>query len=478
MIPSTMIVGGEYVSILNEERYNIFSPADGQPVGSVPLGHDGDARRAMSAAASSLPRWREVPARRRAEVIERGIELVEEHASKLAVVLTREQGKPLAEATAELAAFITRMRSFARLARSTPDGYISLFASKRASCRPPFADGVTVALVSWNFPVGLLAKRIGPSLLAGGTVVVKPAFSTPLTTLGIVGLMNDAGLPPGVLNCVTGRGNQIGAALVAHPAASRVHLTGDDATGRMVAEAAAQYDPELLLELAGSDPMIVCRDADLAKAVDGAVIGRYLNAGQVCTAVKRLYVDDAVYEEFVSELCRRVRLVKPGNGLTPATAPHRRLGPLHTAEQRDRIELQLQDAVTRGAQVLVGGRRPTDSELAHGYYFEPTVVVDVDPASRLVCEEVFGPVLPVFRTRDVADAIRQANASQWDLSASIWTEDYEMARRVSPEIRCRQLWINRVHFGSEHLFREGDVLASTRVAAGRNGALGDATGPV
>jgi succinate-semialdehyde dehydrogenase/glutarate-semialdehyde dehydrogenase len=262
--------------------------------------------------------------------------------------------------------------------------------------------------------------------------------------------MNEAGLPPGVLNCVTGRGDRIGAALAGDGLVASVHLTGSDGTGRHMQRAAGSTGPALLLELAGSDAMIVCADADLPKALQGALVGRYRNAGQACIAVKRLYVATEIYDEFIGALSRLVLLRQPGDGLAAAERPFVRLGPVHTAAQRDLIEEQLESATREGAEVLVGGRRPPDAALAAGHFFEPTLVANVSGSSRLVAEEVFGPVLPVFRTLTLDDAMAKSNESPWDLNTSIWTSDRALARRVAGRIRCRQLWINRLPFGTEH----------------------------
>lgn len=446
-----MVVGGHPVEAITGERYAIANPANGRTVGTAPLGGPADAARAIAAAEAALPAWRQLSVHARADAIERGLDAVSACAPDLAVLLTREQGKPLHEAAAELAVFLARMRSFVRLARPRPDGGLPALPRARASGGGTTVtrSGVTVGLVAWNFPAGLLPKKIGPALLAGGTVVVKPSLSTPLATTRIVELMNQAGLPPGVLNCVTGRGDVLGAALVAAPGVSRVHLTGSDQTGTLVKQASLAGGPELLLQLGGSDPMIVCPDADLPKAIEAACTGRYWNAGQVCTAVKRLYVASEVYDAFVRELSALVRLRQPGDGLVGADAPCVRMGPLHTAAQRDQVEEQLDDAVRNGAEVLAGGCRPGDPSLRAGSFLEATLVANVPATSRLVTEEVFGPVLPVFRTRSLQDAIEQANRSPWDLSASIWTSNLELAHREGRRIRCRRLWINRLGFGPE-----------------------------
>lgn len=447
-----MISGGQAADAVSGTRYSILNPANGSLVGTAPLGCAEDAEHAIRAASAALDGWHRLSTEARAEVIAPSLDAVEHAEPELAPLLTREQGKPVAEASAEIAGFVSRMRTFMRLACAARSGRVLASPSMRSGAYGRMGEphaSVAAALTAWNFPIGLLAKKLGPVLMAGGTVIVKPAYTTPLATLRLVELMNAAGLPQGVLSCVTGHGDEIGAALVTHAEVGRVHLTGSNVTGQRIAEAAGPVSRELLLELGGSDPMIVCQDADLEKALKAAVVGRYRNAGQICTAVKRLYVDTNIYDEFVRELIALVSLRQPGDGLVPAEPPHVRMGPLHTATQRDCIEEQLEDAVRKGAHVLLGGSKPADPAMQHGHFFKPTLVADVCPGSKLVTEEVFGPVLPIFRTRDLDDAITQVNLSPWDLSASIWIRDHELARNAGPRIRCRRFWVNRLPFGLE-----------------------------
>lgn len=367
-----MFVGGREIAACSGARYSVLDPATGDIVGTAPLAGSEDAAQAVNDSRRALDKWRLQPVAARVDAVERAVDKVQGAIMELGPLLTREQGKSLAEAEDEVAGFVARMRSFARLARSTEDGQIPVLPSMRAATYGSMTlakPGVVVALVAWNFPVGLMAKKLGPTLLAGGTIIVKPALTTPLTTLRVIELMNSTGLPPGVLNCVTGAGESVGEALVSHPSVSRVHLSGGDATGDRVKQSSHGSGADLLLDLGGSDAMIVCADADLERAVEGSVVGRFRNAGQVCIAVKRLFVADQIYSEYLLELCRRVSLIETGHGLRPVEAPRVRMGPLHTAEQRERIEAQLGDAVLHGADVLVGGHRPVLAATTNGYFF-------------------------------------------------------------------------------------------------------------
>lgn len=443
-----MTIDGRAVEAVSGERTPVLDPATRQVVGRAPLAGAEDARRALRRATAALPAWGGKTVIRRAEVLERCAAMVLARRAELAELLTLEQGKPLAESEAEIETFATTLESFARLGRRARDGRLPLPPSRRPQRYGSLARagrGVTLALVAWNFPVALMAKKIAPVLVAGGTVVVKPAFTTPLTSARIVALLAEEALPPGVLSCVTGRGETIAGALVGDPALGRVHLTGGDETGGKVAESFAGTDSELLLELAGSDPMIVCADADLDSAVKAAEEGRLRNAGQVCTAVKRLYLASTIHDEFLVELVRRFERREPGRGLSPARPPKVRLGPLHREKDRARIEAQLADGIRRGAWVSTGGSRPAG--LALGYFFAPTVVVDPPVGCRLESEEVFGPVLPVFRVRDLDDAVAQVRRNRRLLGATIWTAEPERCRDLARRLGCRQLWINRLPFG-------------------------------
>jgi len=311
--------------------------------------------------------------------------------------------------------------------------------------------GVAVGIIPWNFPLTLMGTKIGPALIAGCPIIIKPAQTTPLSTLKIIGLLNEAGLPPGVLQCLTGFGRDLGEPLITHPDVRRVALTGSSETGKRVMALAGPHFKRVTLELGGSDPMIVCPDADLKKAVDGALVGRYWNAGQACLAVKRLYVFDAVYDEFVKLLADKVARYRVGDPTTRPDKPMVRMGPLHTAFQREEIECQLADAVAKGAKVLLGGKRPDAPELAKGSYFEPALVTDAPEDCKLATEEVFGPVLPVWRVTTLDEAIKKANNTLFGLGSSIWTNNMVWANKAVREIHAGVTWINQIHYGYDEL---------------------------
>jgi succinate-semialdehyde dehydrogenase/glutarate-semialdehyde dehydrogenase len=298
--------------------------------------------------------------------------------------------------------------------------------------------GVCGSIVPWNFPVSLLGNKIGPALVTGNTIVVKPAATTPLTDIQVVLLLIEAGLPPGVLNIVPGPAAIVGETLLKDPRVRKIGFTGATSTGKHVMEVAAQNVKRVTLELGGSDPMIVCDDADLDEAASAASVGRFFNCGQACLAIKRLYLFDKIYDQFLAKLIPKVEKLRVGNGLEQGVI----VGPLHTAAQRNEVEEQVSDAVKRGARVLVGGKRPAGDPFAKGNFYLPTLLVDVDEKSRIVQEEVFGPALPVMRVTDLDEAIAKANSSIYGLGSSIWTRDLDKATAAAERIEAGYTWIN------------------------------------
>jgi succinate-semialdehyde dehydrogenase/glutarate-semialdehyde dehydrogenase len=449
-----MFINGEWKEAESGKTVDVRNPANGSVVEAVPQGSRADARAAIDAAAAAFPAWSETSPDERAELLFKGIEKVREKVNELANTLSAEQGKPVFEAQGEIKHFLHGMTFYAGLASKIRGAQVPLppeMGKYSYGLVIKMPVGVCAAIVPWNFPITLMGTKIGPALIAGNTIVVKPASTTPLTTIKIIGLMNEAGLPPGVLNVITGPGKEVGEELLENPKVRRIAFTGESGTGKRVMQVAGPQFKRITLELGGSDPMIVMPDADMKKAVTGALIGRYWNAGQACLAVKRLYLHEAIHDEFLKSLVDKVSAYEVGDPTTRPEKPKVRMGPLHTAAQREEIESQLKDAVGKGAKVLTGGKRPSNSALNNGHYFEPAVVVDVPHDSRLVQEEVFGPVLPVFKVKDLDEAIRLANENQYGLGSSIWTQNLTWSNRAIREIQAGVTWVNQIHYGYDEL---------------------------
>lgn len=449
-----MFINGNWADALDGKTDEVKNPANGQVLETVPRAGAADVEAAVRSAGAASRAWAETSPDDRAALIRKGLQLVESQSKEITALLTAEQGKPLMEAGGELHHFLHGLEFYAGLASKIRGAQVPLppALGKHAYglvLRRPV--GISVGIVPWNFPLTLMSTKVGPALISGSPIIVKPARTTPLATLKVIGLLNEAGLPPGVLQCVTGAGSEVGERLISHPAVRRVALTGSSETGRRVMQLAGADFKRITLELGGSDPCIICPDADLKRAVSGVVVGRYWNAGQQCLAVKRLYVFESVYAQFVQALAEKVGNYRVGDGGTKPDKPFIRMGPLHTGDQREEVEGQLAEAVSRGAQVLVGGRRPADPALADGFYFEPALVADAPEDSRLATEEVFGPVLPVWKVKTLDEAIQKANNSAWGLGSSIWTQNMSWANRAIREIEAGVTWVNQIHYGYDEL---------------------------
>ena len=434
-------VAGEYQDSESKQATEVRNPATGEVVDTVPKGTANDARRAIEVAAGALRNWSEMaPAKRGAILLEAGW-LVTQQEKELANLLTREQGKPIRESILEIRRFVHTLDHYGGMAKSLRTGAVLLDNGRHGLIlRKPL--GVCGAIVPWNFPVSLMGNKLGPALLAGNTVVVKPAGTTPLTALRCVELIDKAiqagGGPKGVINLVTGPGSVVGEELLVNSTVRKIGFTGATDTGRRVMQSAAKDFKHVTLELGGSDPMIVCDDADLDRAVSAASVGRFFNCGQACLAVKRLYLFDKIADVFMEKLVDKVKKLRIGDGLKPDTL----MGPLHTAGQRQEVEEQIEEAVKRGARVLYGAQRPKGGDYDKGFYLQPTLLADVDPASRILQEECFGPALPIVRVKDLDHAIEQANNSIFGLGSSVWTRDINRAMAAAERIESGYTWIN------------------------------------
>lgn len=446
-----LLIDGQPVSARSGQQMPVINPATEEIVDTVPRAGPEDVDAAVAAARRAFASWSKTDPEERARIVREGLTRIRTHQQEVAEALVREQGKPLHEAMGELQHFLHGMEFYADLASKLRGAYAPLPSTLGKSFgmvikRPV---GVVAAIVPWNFPLTLMGTKIGPALIAGNAVVVKPASTTPLATIRVIADLHQAGLPAGVLNVVTGPGRVVGEALVGHPDVTRVAFTGESKTGRRIMEIAGPQFKRVTLELGGSDPVIVCPDADLDKAVKGVLIGRFWNAGQACLASKRVYVFADVYEQFMQRLLAGVARYEPGEGWIKPEKPKIRIGPLHTAQQRQEIVSQLDDALHGGAQVAFGGDVPEGRE--KGFFFTPTVVTEARHDSRVVREEVFGPILPVFKVKDIDEAIRLANDSIYGLGSSIWTYNMKWIHKATQELDAGMTWVNQIHYGYDEL---------------------------
>ncbi len=422
-----MTIGGETMAA--ERTFGVINPATAKVFKEAPECSERQLDAAMSAAEQAFSTWRrDVTVRR--EALQVCAAALRSAVDDLAPVLTREQGKPLARAAWEIKA---AAKSFARTAELeipvevvVDDDRVRVEVHRRPI-------GVVAAITPWNFPVSLAAWKIAPALLAGNTVVLKPSPFTPLATLRVGEILRSV-LPPGVLNVVSG-GDELGASMTTHPAVRKISFTGSVATGKLVAAAAAPDLKRVTLELGGNDPAIVLPDLAPTDVASKLFWGAFENCGQVCSAIKRVYVPAGQYEQYLEALGAVAARAVVGDGMDEAT----QIGPLNNAPQLERVGELVDDAKRHGARVIQGGTPIGDS----GYFYAPTVVGDVTDGIRLVDEEQFGPVLPVVPYDDLDDAVARANATHFGLSGSVWSGDTDRARDVAGQLECGTAWVNQ-----------------------------------
>ena len=423
----TMTIDGKAVA--GKSEFGVINPSTGQVFANAPECSREQLDAAMDSAATAFRPWSRDEARRR-QVLRDCAAALRGRVEELARVLTQEQGKPLAKAMGEIHGTAFWFDYTASL--EIPVEVVQDDASKRVEVRRrPL--GVVGAITPWNFPVLLAAWKIAPALLAGNTVVIKPSPFTPLSTLALGEVLRSV-LPPGVLNVVSG-GDALGAWVSTHPAVRKVSFTGSVETGKKVAAAAAPDLKRITLELGGNDPAIVLLDVDPAAIADKLFWGAFENSGQVCSAVKRVYVHESKYDALLSELAQRARAVKMGSGLEAGTE----LGPINNKPQFERVCGLVADALKSGARAVAGGA-PRKGD---GYFFAPTILADVAEGMRIVDEEQFGPARPVLTYRDVDDAVERANATMFGLSGSVWSSDPQRATDIAGRLECGTAWVNQ-----------------------------------
>ncbi len=436
LLKTQALIGGRWVDAA--ERVAVHDPATGALLAEVPRQGAADAERAIEAAASAWEGWRRQTARQRATVLRRWFDLLLQHADDLALIMTAEQGKPLAEAKGEVVYGASFVEWFAEEAKRIYGETIpSPDPSKRlVVLRQPI--GVCAAITPWNFPLAMITRKVAPALAAGCPVVIKPAEQTPLTALAAAELAQRAGMPPGVLNMLTSDAAgsvQIGKVLCASDVVRHLSFTGSTEVGRILMAQSAPTVKKLSLELGGNAPFIVFDDADIDAAVEGAMQSKYRNAGQTCVCANRLYVQRGVYEPFVERLARRVAELKVG----PGTSAGVQIGPLIDQQGLDKVRRHVDDALARGARLLTGGKV---IEQGAGRYFEPTVLADADASMLCAREETFGPVAPVFAFDTEEQAIAAANATEFGLAAYFYSRDVARVTRVGEALEYGIVGVN------------------------------------
>jgi succinate-semialdehyde dehydrogenase/glutarate-semialdehyde dehydrogenase len=434
LLRTRAFIGGQWVEAAGGSTVPVTNPATGATLGTVPDCEAADTRVAIEAAAAALPAWRARTAKDRAALLRRLHDLMLANQDDLARIMTAEQGKPLAESRGEIAYAASFLEWFGEEAKRVYGDVIPGHAPDRRIVVIKQPVGVVAAITPWNFPSAMIARKLGPALAAGCTIVIKPATQTPYSALALAELAHRAGIPAGVVNVVTGNAKAIGGELTSHPAVRKLTFTGSTATGKLLLEQCARSVKKVSMELGGNAPFIVFDDADLDAAVAGAIVSKYRNSGQTCVCANRLLVQSGVYDAFARKLAAAVARLRVGDGL----AGEQDQGPLIDAAAVAKVEEHIADAVQKGAKVLAGGRR----HALGGTFFEPTVLTDVTPAMRVAREETFGPLAPLFRFTTEDEAIGLANDTEFGLAAYVYTRDLGRSWRVPEALEYGMVGLN------------------------------------
>jgi len=427
-------VDGEWIDADGGGTIVVVDPADGSRLGTVPKCGAAETRRAIDAAERAWPAWRAKTAKERAGILRRWHDLMMANQEDLARLMTAEQGKPLAESRGEIAYAASFIEWFAEEGKRI---YGDTIPSHRADARIVVTKepvGVVAAITPWNFPAAMITRKAAPALAAGCPIVIKPASKTPYSAFAMAELAHRAGVPKGILNVVTGGSSDIGGELTSNPKVRKLTFTGSTEIGKLLMEQCAGTVKKVSLELGGNAPFIVFDDADLDAAVAGAIQSKYRNTGQTCVCANRLFVQNGVYEAFIEKFAVAVKELKVANGMEEGA----QIGPLIDMAGLEKVETHVRDALDKGARVVVGGSR----HALGGTFYQPTVLADVTPEMRVMKEETFGPMAPVFRFEAEADAIRMANDTEFGLAAYFYSRDIGRIWRVSEGLEYGIVGIN------------------------------------
>jgi succinate-semialdehyde dehydrogenase/glutarate-semialdehyde dehydrogenase len=427
-------VNGQWILAESKKTFPVMNPFDGKRIANVPDCGALETRRAILAAQAAFEKWRALTAKERCDLLLAWAALIDENKEDLAVLMTLEQGKPLIESRGEIDYGNAFIKWFAEESRRV---YGDIIPSNKPNqhllvIKQPL--GVVGAITPWNFPIAMITRKCAPALAAGCTVVLKPAEDTPLSALALAVLAEEAKIPAGVFNVITGNAKDIGVELTTHPLVKKISFTGSTEVGKLLMQQSASTVKKLSLELGGNAPFIVFEDANLDAAVLGAMASKFRNAGQTCVCANRILVQESVYDIFSQKLLASVSKLKVGNGLVEGVQQ----GPLINQAAIEKVKQHIEDAVTNGAKILYGGKSHTAGEL----FFEPTILLEATPAMQLAREETFGPVAPLFRFKTEAEAIQLANDTEFGLAAYFYSQGMDRIWRVAEQLDYGMVGIN------------------------------------
>ena len=448
LLPAAILIGGEWRGASDGRRLDVTDPAADTVFADVPDGTPRDARDAVDAAHASFPAWRALPAKERARILKRWNDLIVASQDDLGKLISREQGKPLAEGRGEVLYAASYVEWFAEEATRANGEVIPSPQVGRRMLALKEPVGVVAAITPWNFPAAMIARKIAPALAAGCTVVCKPAEDTPLTSLALVKLAQDAGLPAGVLNIVTAsreRTPQVVDAWLDDPRVRKITFTGSTPIGKHLAARSAATLKKLSLELGGNAPFIVFDDADIEAAVEGLMVAKFRNGGQTCVCPNRVFVQSGVHDKFVERLVSRVSSLKVG----PATDVRSQIGPMINARAVNKIDRHVRDAVAKGARVACGGRTLASAEMGGPNYYAPTVLVNAHATMECSCEETFGPVVPITRFETEEEVLASANDTPFGLAGYFYSTNVRRIARVTDALECGIVGVNEGALAAE-----------------------------
>ena len=460
-----LFINGKWVESASGQTEEVLNPSTGEVVALIQNGNEADAQNALEAAEKAQAEWRRIPARQRADLLRAFTAEVKENRERLAQLLTAEQGKLLTVARFEVDVFCSFVEYACDWARQMDGDIVQSDNANEHIWIHKIPRGVVVAITAWNFPLALAGRKIGPALVAGNTIVVKPTSETPLATLELGELAKKAGMPDGVLNIVTGPGRTLGDALCRNPITKMVTMTGSTPAGQAIIKACADNMAHCQLELGGKAPFIVLEDADLEQAAAAALHSRFDNCGQVCTCNERMYVQESIYDDFMKIFMPKVAAIKVGDPMDESMG----MGPKVNSKELEHMKELVAISVKEGATIAFGGKVANVSGFEGGNWFEPTILTDVTQEMTIVHEESFGPILPVIKFQTLEQAIEYANDADYGLAAMVCTRDMKNILRLTDELECGEIYVNRGHGEQHQGFHNGYKLSGSGGEDGKYG---------